>query len=47
MRRIHDKVKGSFKGKVGPFDSLEKFGAHHQGAVIWVWATLVESSGNA
>lgn len=43
VRMIHDKIFGKLDSVENyPTDSL--YTAHHEGAVIWVWATLIETS---
>jgi len=43
VRKIHDKVIGTLSSSP-PYSEGAKYSANHEGAIIWVWATLVETS---
>mmetsp|Transcript_83 Transcript_83/g.294 ORF Transcript_83/g.294 Transcript_83/m.294 type:complete len:409 (+) Transcript_83:95-1321(+) len=46
VRAIHDRVFGELEPTSGdfPYEERHLYTANHEGAVIWVWATLVETS---
>ena len=43
VRAVHNRVFGQLSG-VPPYPEGSEYTANHQGAVVWVWATLVETS---
>ncbi|MFO0758720.1 MAG: oxygenase MpaB family protein [Byssovorax sp.] len=44
VRAIHDAVHGIIDEDVGPFRKGDRYRAHDPGALVWVWATLLETS---
>lgn len=44
VRGLHEKVQGTFDDDVGPFISGTSYSSCHEGALLWVYATLVEST---
>lgn len=44
VRKLHDSVQGTLGETVGPYHADDRYSAHDQGAVFWVFSTLVESA---
>ena len=44
VRRLHDRVQGTFPEAVGPFPKGSPYNAHWDKALFWVASTLTESS---
>ncbi len=44
VRAIHDDVHGPIREDVGRFQAGHRYRAHDPGALLWVWATLLETS---
>jgi uncharacterized protein (DUF2236 family) len=44
VRGVHDGIHGPIDEDVGPFARGHRYTAHDGGAILWVFATLVESS---
>lgn len=44
VRTIHDAVHGSIREDIGRFRAGDRYRAHDPGALLWVYATLLETS---
>eukprot|EP01095_Lingulamoeba_sp_RSL-Kostka_P009264 TRINITY_DN3190_c0_g1_i2.p1 TRINITY_DN3190_c0_g1~~TRINITY_DN3190_c0_g1_i2.p1 ORF type:complete len:238 (-),score=56.09 TRINITY_DN3190_c0_g1_i2:207-920(-) len=44
VRKIHDRINGKIESESFPFSEDHLYTAHHEGGLIWVFSTLVETA---